>query len=58
VAGCGERVETDECPCGWVRRLDKRVKAAIAGISDDAWQAIAYTDALSDEMTQRWGLPG
>jgi hypothetical protein len=35
-------------------RLDKRVKAAIAGISDDAWQTIAYTDAIFDEAAQRW----
>jgi len=35
-------------------RLDKRVQAAIAGISDDTWQPIAYTDAVFDEATQRW----
>ena len=35
-------------------RLDQRVKAAIAGISDHAWQTIAYTDAIFDEATQHW----
>jgi len=35
-------------------RLDPRVKAAIAGISDDAWQTIQYTDAVFDETSQRW----
>jgi len=35
-------------------RLDPRVKAAIAGISDDAWQTIAYTDAIFDEQSQQW----
>ena len=35
-------------------RLDKRVKAAVAEISDGAWQTIAYTDAVFDEATQRW----
>jgi hypothetical protein len=35
-------------------RLDKRVKAAIAAISDDAWTPIEYTDAIFDEPTGRW----
>jgi hypothetical protein len=35
-------------------RLDKRVKAAIAGIADDAWTTIEYKDAISDEQTGRW----
>jgi hypothetical protein len=37
-------------------RLDKRVKAAIAGIDDDpgAWTPIEYKDAIFDEQTGRW----
>jgi hypothetical protein len=35
-------------------RLDKRVKAAIATITDDAWTTINYTDAIFDEDTARW----
>jgi hypothetical protein len=35
-------------------RLDKRVKAAIATIAEDAWQPIEYTDAVFDENTGRW----
>jgi hypothetical protein len=35
-------------------RLDKRVKAAIASISEDAWAPIEYTDAVFDEQTNRW----
>ena len=35
-------------------RLDPRVKAAIATIPDDAWQTIAYTDAVYDEDAQQW----
>jgi hypothetical protein len=35
-------------------RLDKRVKAAIATIADDAWQTIEYTDAVFDETTDTW----
>lgn len=35
-------------------RLDKRVKAAIATIGDDAWETIQYTDAIFDEETKRW----
>ena len=35
-------------------RLDKRVKATIATIPDDAWITIDYTDAVFDEATGRW----
>jgi hypothetical protein len=35
-------------------RLDRRVKTAIAAIGDDAWQTIAYTDAIFDEAAQLW----
>ena len=35
-------------------RLDPKVKAAIAAIGDDAWTPIEYTDAIYDEVTQRW----
>jgi hypothetical protein len=37
-------------------RLDKRVKAAIAAISEDAdaWTPIEYTDAIFDEQTGEW----
>ena len=35
-------------------RMDKRVKAAITTISDDAWTSIEYTDAVFDEASQRW----
>jgi hypothetical protein len=35
-------------------RQDRRIKAAIAAIPDDAWQAIAYTDAVYDEGAGRW----
>jgi Transposase DDE domain group 1 len=35
-------------------RMDKRVKAAISTISDDAWTTIEYTDAVFDEVTGRW----
>ena len=35
-------------------RLDPKVKAAIAAIGEDAWQAIEYTDAVFDETTGRW----
>ncbi|GIN05330.1 hypothetical protein Pve01_69880 [Planomonospora venezuelensis] len=35
-------------------RMDKRVKAAIATIGDDAWRTIEYTDAVFDEASQRW----
>ena len=35
-------------------RLDKRVKAAIAAIGEDAWVTIQYTDAVFDEQAKRW----
>lgn len=35
-------------------RMDKRIKAAIAAISEDAWTTIDYTDAVFDEASQRW----
>jgi hypothetical protein len=35
-------------------RLDKRVKAAISTIGDDAWTPIEYTDAVYDEPTSTW----
>ncbi len=35
-------------------RLDKRVKAAISSIGDDAWTPIEYTDAVFDETTSTW----
>ena len=35
-------------------RMDKRIKAAITTISDDAWTTIEYTDAVFDETSQRW----
>lgn len=35
-------------------RMDPAVKRAIATISDDAWQAIKYTDAIYDQETDRW----
>lgn len=35
-------------------RLDPKVKAAIADISEDGWTAIEYTDAVYDETTQQW----
>ena len=35
-------------------RMDKRVKAAIAQIPDDAWETIEYTDAIYDKDTGRW----
>lgn len=35
-------------------RLDKRVKAAISSIPDDAWIPIEYTDAVFDETTSTW----
>lgn len=35
-------------------RMDKRVKAAIATISDHAWTTIAYSNAVFDEATGRW----
>jgi hypothetical protein len=35
-------------------RLDPKVKAAIAGIAEDAWASIEYPDAVFDEATGRW----
>jgi len=35
-------------------RENKRVKAAIATIADNAWTPIQYTDAVFDEQTGRW----
>ena len=35
-------------------RLDKKVKAAIAAISEDAWTTIAYSNAVFDEATGQW----
>ena len=35
-------------------RMDKRVKAAITTIPDDAWTTIEYTDAIFDETTGQW----
>lgn len=35
-------------------RMDPRVKKAITTITDDAWTAIKYTDAIYDEDTGQW----
>ena len=35
-------------------RLDKRIKAAISSIPEDAWTPIEYTDAVYDEQADRW----
>src|SRR5450759_3042097 len=35
-------------------RLDPTVKAAIAAIPNDAWQAIEYTNAVFDQTTGAW----
>jgi hypothetical protein len=35
-------------------RMDKRVKATICSIPDDAWTPIEYTDAVFDETTNTW----
>jgi hypothetical protein len=35
-------------------RLDRRVKAAIATVDDDAWTPIAYQEAVFDDDTGRW----
>ncbi|QIN28154.1 IS1380 family transposase [Brevibacterium luteolum] len=35
-------------------RMDKKVKAAIATISDDAWTGIEYPDAIYDEEAKTW----
>jgi hypothetical protein len=35
-------------------RQDKAVRKAIAGIAEDAWTTIKYTNAVFDEQQQRW----
>ncbi len=35
-------------------RMDKRVKASIASIDQDAWTPIEYTDAIFEETTSTW----
>jgi hypothetical protein len=35
-------------------RLDPKVKATIATITEDAWTPIQYTDAVFDEQSQTW----
>jgi hypothetical protein len=35
-------------------RLTATIKAAIAGIDDEAWTAIQYPDAVRDEATGEW----
>nr|BFF06268.1 IS1380-like element IS1677 family transposase [Brevibacterium otitidis] len=35
-------------------RMDKKVKAAIATIDDDAWTGIEYPDAIYDEEAKTW----
>ena len=35
-------------------RQDRAVRTAIAGIAEDAWTTIQYTDAVFDEAQQRW----
>ncbi len=35
-------------------RLDRKVKAAIATIDENAWTTIEYTDAVYDESTGQW----
>jgi hypothetical protein len=35
-------------------QLDKKVKAEIAAIPDDAWTTIAYPNAVFDEQTGQW----
>jgi hypothetical protein len=35
-------------------RMDQRVKVAIAGIGEDAWTTIEYTDAVFDDTSGRW----
>jgi hypothetical protein len=35
-------------------RLDRKIKAAIAEIGEDAWTPIEYTDAIYDDTTQQW----
>lgn len=35
-------------------RMDQRVKATIAGIGEDAWTTIEYTDAVFDDTSGQW----
>src|SRR5699024_651004 len=35
-------------------RMDKRIKAAIGSISDDAWTGIEYPEAIYDEDSGAW----
>ncbi len=35
-------------------RMDPAIKRAIATISEDAWEAIEYTDAIYDEASKTW----
>ncbi len=35
-------------------KMDPKIKAAIAAIDDDAWQAIAYPNAIFDEQAGYW----
>lgn len=35
-------------------RMNPSIKAAIAGVRDDAWETIQYPQAIFDEDTQRW----
>ncbi len=35
-------------------RQDRAVRTAIAGVAEDAWTTIQYTDAVFDEAQQRW----
>jgi len=35
-------------------RMNTQIRAAIAGIVDDAWTTIEYTDAIFEEATGRW----
>ncbi|MDQ3628124.1 MAG: IS1380 family transposase [Actinomycetota bacterium] len=51
VAGAALRAGAD---VSLTVRLDKRVRAAIATIGEDAWTPIEYTDAVFDEQTQTW----
>ena len=51
VAGAALRAGAD---ISLTVRLDTRVRAAIATISEDAWTPIEYTDAVFDEQSQTW----
>ncbi len=35
-------------------RMDPAIRRAIAGIAEDAWKPIQYTDAVFDEAADRW----